>query len=137
METSLKTLQIVRLALLVSIVFYVLIAKLLPSSAIPNPTIFYAVTLMAAWCVVVIFVMGRKFVLRSELVLAAQPADAKALARWRAGYLITYSCSEAVALWGLVLHFLGFALPQIAPFYVAGFILLLFFSPRRLSNEVG
>ncbi len=137
MESSLKVLQMVRLAMLMSIVCYVFIAKLLPSSATPNPIIFYAITLMSVILVAVMFIMRRTLVLPSEAALATQPGDGKALARWRIGYLLTYCLSEAVALYGLVLHFLGFTLSQVAPFYLAGFILILFFGPRHPSNEIG
>jgi hypothetical protein len=137
METSLRTLQIVRIAMLVSIVIYGFFAGLLPSSATPNPVIFYAITLMAVVLVAMMSVMRRMYVLRSEPVLAAQPNDAKALTRWRTGYLIRFCLSEAIALYGLALHFLGFSIPHVAPFYLVGFVLLLFFAPRRPSNEIG
>jgi hypothetical protein len=34
-------------------------------------------------------------------------------------------------MFGLVLRLIGFSLSQVASFYIAGFILLLFFGPRR------
>jgi FtsH-binding integral membrane protein len=137
MESSLKALQVVRMAMLVSIVFYILIALLAPSAARPSPIVFYAVTLMAISLVVVLFVTRRILVLRMETVLATQPQDERALARWRTGCIVTYCLSEAVALYGLVLHFLGFTLSEVAPFYLGGFILLLFFGPRRPPNGIG
>jgi hypothetical protein len=39
--------------------------------------------------------------------------------------------SESIAIFGLVLRILGFSLSQVASFYISGFILLLFFGPRR------
>jgi hypothetical protein len=44
---------------------------------------------------------------------------------------MTYALSEAIAIFGLVLRLIGFSLSQVAYFYIAGFILLLFFGPRR------
>jgi hypothetical protein len=88
-------------------------------------------------CVAQIFVMRRKFVQRSEVLLAAQPADAAALKRWRAWHLITYWMCQAVAFYGILLRFLGFAFFQVAPFYLAGFILLVFYVPRAPSNTIG
>src|SRR5437667_5675387 len=82
-------------------------------------------------------IVRRLFVLRSEAALAAQPSDSKVLARWRVGYLLTYVLSEGIALSGVVLHFLGFALAQVTPFFLTGFVLLVFFRPRRASNELG
>jgi hypothetical protein len=45
--------------------------------------------------------------------------------------LETYTLCEALALLGLVLRFLGFSFQQSLPFYIASFVLLLFFGPRE------
>jgi hypothetical protein len=76
---------------------------------------------------------------QSESMLAMRPGDALTLNRWRAGYIMTYALSEAIAMFGLVLRILGFSLSQVLSFYVAGFALLLFFGPRRprpIANSV-
>jgi F0F1-type ATP synthase membrane subunit c/vacuolar-type H+-ATPase subunit K len=78
----------------------------------------------------------RLFVLRAEVTLAAQPEDATALNRWRAGYIITYALCEAMALFGLVLRVLGFTLSEVTPFYLVGFVLILVFTPRRPPAEI-
>jgi len=70
--------------------------------------------------------------------LATRPNDAATLSRWRAGHIMTYALSEAIAIFGLVLRIIGFSLSQVASFYIAGFILLLFFGPRRpVANQAG
>lgn len=38
---------------------------------------------------------------------------------------------EALAVFGIVLRFKGFALQQSLPFYAGGLVLLFFFSPRQ------
>jgi hypothetical protein len=76
-------------------------------------------------------------VLRAEEALVRNEQDALSLARWRSGYVLIYALCEAVALYGLVLRFMGFTLTQVAPFYVVGFVLLFFFSPRRPSSAIG
>ena len=40
---------------------------------------------------------------------------------------------EAIALFGFVLRFSGFSFSQIAAFYLAGFVMILFFSPKIAS----
>ena len=45
-----------------------------------------------------------------------------------------YCLSEAVAVYGLVLHFFGFSLSQVRPFFFAGLMLLFFFEPRRVMG---
>ena len=137
MDTAVKTLQIVRGAMLASVILYFFIAEKLASTGSPNPVILYAVTAMAVSLVAVLFVMRRILVLPSAAALATQPGDATALSRWRTGHLLTYCLCEAIALYGLVLRFLGFGSFQVAPFYLAGFLLLLFYVPRAPSNAIG
>jgi hypothetical protein len=48
---------------------------------------------------------------------------------------MTYALSEAIAIFGLLLRFIGFSFSHVASFYVAGFILLLFFGPRRPVSQ--
>jgi hypothetical protein len=48
---------------------------------------------------------------------------------------VTYCLSEAIALYGMVLHFLGFGLSQIVPFFIAGLGLIIFYWPRTTGNR--
>ena len=131
MESARKTLQIIQAAFLISIVIYAWLVKTIPSTVPANLQIFRIITLVAVLDVIVIFVLRRNLVIRAEQTLALQPEDATALQRWRTGYITTWAVSEAVALFGVVLHFIGFTLTQAAPFLIAGFVLILFFGPRR------
>jgi len=142
METALKVMQMMRLALPVSIGLYVFIGETVFHDArsvrpTPNPVLFYVLTFVATTIVALIFIMRRVLAPRSQSALAGQSVDANALNRWQTGQIMTYALSEATALFGLVLRMLGFSLSQVAPFYVAGFVLLLFFSPRLPSNTIG
>jgi hypothetical protein len=135
MQSSRRSIQAIRFVMLVSIALYARLVWWLPSSAIPNPLVFRAITAAAVLLVVMIFVMRRIQVTRAEVLLAAQPQDAKLLLRWRAAYLVTYALSEAIVLNGFVLHFLGFALSQVAPFFIAGSALILFLGPKSAPNQ--
>lgn len=130
MEAARKMMQVMRGAFLVSIILYAVVAKILPAATAPNVVIYRAIALLAVVDVAIIFVCRRMMVRPAEGVLASHPEDPAALARWRTGYLITYALSEAAALYGLVLHFLGFNLVQVAPFLITGFVLILFYAPR-------
>jgi F0F1-type ATP synthase membrane subunit c/vacuolar-type H+-ATPase subunit K len=130
MKTAISTLQIMRIAMLSSIAIYVLIVKQLPSSIQANPVIYYAMVFLAVWVVVGVFFLQQKFVKASESVLTTNPDDVAAQKRWRAGYLLIYAFSDAIALYGVVLHFVGFTMTQVAPFLIAGFLLIVFYSPR-------
>jgi hypothetical protein len=136
METVLKTLQIIRAALIVSIVMYAFVGEVAGQRvrSQPSPVLFYALSFIAVALVMVMFMMRRLLILPSELALAQQPSDEGALNRWRTGYVVTYALSESVGLLGLVLRILGFTLSQVVPLYVGGFVLLAFFGPRRPSR---
>jgi F0F1-type ATP synthase membrane subunit c/vacuolar-type H+-ATPase subunit K len=139
MEPARKTVQMIRIALLVSIALYVLIGERVGQTMVraPNRNLYFVLTLVAITTVGMMFAVRRLFVLRAEATLAAQPEDTAALNRWRSGYIITYALSEAVAVFGLVLRILGCTLSQVAPFYLVGFVLMLLFGPRRPSRESG
>jgi hypothetical protein len=132
MEAARKFIQTIRFVLAGAIAIYALMVLRLPSSATPKPITLRALTVVAVSIVILIFVMRRIQVLPTEAILEKQPQDAKALARWRQGYIVTYALRLSIALYGLVLHFFGFPTSQVAPFFVAGFVLILFLGPRTV-----
>jgi hypothetical protein len=135
MEATRKFIQIVRFVLLSAIVIYGLIVFRLPSSATPKPVVLRAITVLTVSLVVLLFVMRRIQVHPAAAILEKQPQDAKALARWRQGHLVTYTLSLSIALYGLVLHFLGFSASRVAPFFVVGIVLILFLGPRAIPSR--
>lgn len=135
MESTGKLLRAIQFAMLASVVLYVFVGEQVSVSSVANPMLFYALSFGAITTVGVMLVMRRTLVLPSEVALRSRPDDTASLNRWRVGYVITYALSEAVALFGLVLRITGFTLSQVAPFYIAGFILLAFFSPRPRLAE--
>ena len=138
MEPARKTVQMIRIALLVGIALGVFIGEHVGSrmSVAPERNLYFALTLVALTTVGMIFSVRRLFVLRSEATLSAQPGDHAALSRWRSGYIIVYALSAAMASIGLLLRIRGFTLSQVAPFYLVGFVLTLLFGPRRRSREI-
>jgi hypothetical protein len=135
MVATLKFIQTVRFVLAGAVVMYAFVIFRLPSSAKPNPTMLRALTVVAVSVAILIFVMRRIQVLPAEAILQGQPQDAKALARLRQGYLVTYALSLSIALYGVVLHFVGFSMSQIAPFFVAGFALIVFLGPKITAQS--
>jgi hypothetical protein len=129
---SLKNLQLIRIAMLATVVFYAVIATLTPASGEPNPIAFYAFTAIAIAEVGAIFVMRRALVSPAQMGAMPQLDAATVSMKPGTALIVIYCLSEPVALYGLVLHFLGFSLSQVAPFFVAGFVLLFFFEPRRV-----
>jgi hypothetical protein len=131
-ENAIKIVRVVQIAMLLSVGMFVVAGEMVGSiPKLSNPTLFYALSLATITIVGVILVVRRTLVLQSAVTLATRPNDVATLNRWRAGYVMTYALSEAIAMFGLVLRLIGFSLSQVASFYIAGFILLLFFGPRR------
>lgn len=132
MSTALKSLRIVQLGMMGSIVAYAVAGQIAgPAPRAINPTLNYAFTTLAVLIVGVIFVVRRTLVLPSADNLAAHPDDSLALNHWKTGYQATYVLCEALALFGLVLRFSGGNVQQSLPFYIGGFVLLFFFGPRK------
>jgi hypothetical protein len=132
MENAIKIVRLIQIAMLLSVGMFVVAGEMVGSiPKLSDPTLFYALSLATITIVGVILVVRRTLVLQSAVTLATRPNDLATLNRWRAGYVMTYALSEAIALFGLVLRLIGFTLSQVASFYIAGFILLLFFGPRR------
>ena len=129
---SLKNLKVIRIAMLASVVFYGVIATLVPSNGEPNPVVFYAFAAIAIIEVAGIFVLRRVV---SPQTATLSPPDEKVSVKPELALIIIYCLSEAVALYGLVLHFFGFSLSQVAPFFFAGLVLLFFFEPRRVVAD--
>jgi hypothetical protein len=131
-ESAIKIVRLIQIAMLLSVAMLVVVGEIVGSiPRLSNPTLFYALSLATITIVGVILVVRRTLVLQSAVTLAARPNDVATLNRWRAGYVMTYALSEAIAMFGLVLRVIGFSLSQVASFYIAGFILLVFFGPRR------
>jgi F0F1-type ATP synthase membrane subunit c/vacuolar-type H+-ATPase subunit K len=135
MNRALKTLRAVQWSMLASILLYVLLGEVAgPAARAVDPALSYIFSTLAVAIVGVIFVVRRTLVLRAAESLATHPDDALSLNHWRTGYIATYALCEALALFGLVLRFLGYNLQQSVPFYLGGFVLLFFFRPRQPAS---
>lgn len=82
-------------------------------------------------------VVRRIILMPAESTLAGDSENAAALNRWRIGYVAIFVLSEAIVLYGVVLRFVGVEFQQVVPFFLAGFMLMLFFGPRRPSAALG
>jgi hypothetical protein len=138
MDSSLKLLRMVRLFLLATIVLYAAMAEHFgPAPKAQAPIVFYAITGVAISLIATILAIRRGRLAKLEKILSCDQEDIAALNPWRATYLLIFMACEAIALYGLVLRFLGFTFTQVASFYIAGFVLMLYFAPRRPCNAIG
>ena len=123
-------------ALLGSVLLYAVVGEILRFRArTADPSLSYVFTTVGVAIVGIIFVVRRTLVMRSAENLAAHPDDSLTLSHWKSGYIATYALCEALALFGLVLRFMGFKFEQSLPFYVGGFVLLFFFGPREPAGS--
>jgi hypothetical protein len=133
MDSALRQLRIIWLALLAAISTYSVLSFYVSMHSVPQPIIFRVIALLAVSEVLLLFLFRRRFVLQNALLLAADAANASALAQWRVGYIVVWAMSLSVALYGLVLRYLGFDFRQVSIFFIAGGALMLLFAPRRPS----
>jgi hypothetical protein len=136
---SVRTVQVVRLWMLIAVGAYFLIAVRLPATAhdAPPRMVEIGVVIVSMACVGSVFYFHSKYVLRSEALMRETPGDAQATKRWAKGYIAIYVLSVAVALYGMVLHFLGAPPAHIVPFFIVGAALLFWFKPRPRRDEIG
>ena len=136
MRNALKLLRTLQLTLLGSVVLYAIVGEVVgPLRGSANPTLSYVLTTVGVAVVGMILVVRRTLVLRSATTLAEKPEDGLTLNHWKTGYIATYALCETLALFGLILRFMGFGFQQSVPFYVGGFVLLFFFGPREPSQQ--
>jgi hypothetical protein len=139
MKSALSTLRLIHVLMLISI----LVIAYLPEHLHPHPDhppqpmIYYALTFIAVLDIVLTFVFRRLMITRAEKVLAVTPEDGAALNRWRTGQLLSICMCVAVALYGLVLRFIGFSLGQVIYFYVVAVVLMLYVTPRLPDSYNG
>src|ERR1022692_3481890 len=127
MTKALKTLRAVQWSMLASIVLYGIVGEVVgPAARGVDATLSY---LFATLSVAIVGVR-RTLVLRAAESLATRPEDSLSLNHWRTGYIATYALCEALALFGLILRFRASPVQASMPYYLGGFVLLLFFRPR-------
>ena len=129
--------RLVQIAMLVSVVLYVVVGELVGHSGGSNNGLFYGMSLASISTLGAALVVRRTLVLPAEALLEKKPADPLVQSRWKTGYIFLYALCEALALFGLILRVAGFALGQVWGFYLGGFLLLLLFSPRTPRSQTG
>jgi hypothetical protein len=128
----LRSLRMLYGSLLASIVLYVYVMKLMPVQVSEplNPLVPWILGVLAAADLSMAQVIrSRKLSLALE-TLRTKPDDVRALGQWRIGAIISVALASSVALFGLVLHFIGGSTWQVAPFMVAGAVAMLIWWPQ-------
>ncbi|MGZ4840024.1 MAG: hypothetical protein ACXVZR_15855 [Terriglobales bacterium] len=130
METAVRLVRLVQVAMVVCVVVYVAVGELMGRAAASNNALFYTMSLASISTLGAALVVRRTLVLPAEALLREKPSDPLVQARWKTAYIFLYALCEALALFGLILRMAGFTLVHVWGFYLGGFLLLLLFSPR-------
>lgn len=131
-DASLRLLRIIQAVLLTSVVLYAVMGELAgPQEARDIKQARLILYALAGGLLVATGALRTRIISPAEQALRSQPDDALALARWRAGNIVSFALAEAVALYGLALRMMGATLLQALPFYAGAAALLLIFTPRR------
>jgi len=131
MDSSLRRLQTIRFALLGSIVLYFLVSLYSPVPSNGSPQMFRILALTSAVIAAAVFVLRAKVLAPSATLAATQPEDATAMSLWRTSHIIMWALCEVIAMYGLLMRYLGSTVAEAAPFFAAGFLLILLLGPRR------
>jgi hypothetical protein len=132
MDSAVRLVRVVQIAMLVSIALYVVTGELLLKLKVagnPRDALFHALSFISISLVGATLVVRRTLVLPSEALLFRSD-DPLTVARWRSGHLLLYALCEVLGLFGLILRIDGFTLGNVWGFYLGAFLLLLLYSPR-------
>jgi hypothetical protein len=119
LSSSIRFLRTVWLTMLPFVVGYSVLPEILGTAQKPgNPAFFNAISAVAITCIVVCFLFRRRFIAAAATVLVKDPRDIAALKRWQIGHILHFALSLSVALYSLVLRYVGFlAIARFAVLY--------------------
>jgi hypothetical protein len=138
LNASVRLLRVIHVSFLISIGLFVWLSTILANTNTRQikPLLYWILAVLSCWCVFTAFSFKKKLSGMSEVKFRAGTVlDAKEIRRWTAGYLVAFACSEAVVLYGFFALFCNASQYQVAPFFLAGTGLLIYFWPRSLSVE--
>lgn len=130
-QKSLRNIRIVHFAFLAAPALLYFVLAAIPITAKGEPSFMPTVLVVLA-----VGEVGIATVFRSKLIrpafekLQQSPQDSAALAQWLRGNILSFAFALTVVLYGFVLRVLGFSWNIAAWFFVAGFFLLLLWTPR-------
>jgi hypothetical protein len=132
LENTIRSMRIIYVALLFTMILYVLMAEALTHHDVHDVHVLWLAFLLTGLMIVGIALLFRIKMLQPAIeTLQEKPDDQIALARWRAGNILSFVLAESIVLFGFALRFLGGTITQSLPFYIVGVALMLVWWPRR------
>ncbi len=123
-------------ALFVSVCLYWPMLKFLPMNpaTAPPPVVLQALTLVAIGSAGAVLFLRFN---RIPAIWSRQPLESAALNQLRTLYILCYVLAESVALYGMVLYFLGGPREQALWFFTGSVVLFLLCYPRAPETPMG
>ena len=132
LENNVRSMRIVHAVLLSSMILYILMAEKLSHQEPHDIHMIWIGFQVSGLMILAIALFFRiKMLQPAAVTLQEKPADQTALARWRAGNILSFVLAETVVLFGFALRFIGGTTWQSLPFYIVGIALMLVWWPHR------
>jgi hypothetical protein len=129
---TLRGLRIIWRALLFATVLYVWVTERFHyRGKTINPGLYTAICVLSISLIVSIFRLRKRLV--KQLQKWSNTMEPSALRRAYAFQIMLMACSFAEIVYGVLVRFLGATLAQTLPFYILGFLLLLYFKPKEID----
>jgi hypothetical protein len=131
MDNQLKQLSLIRTVFVLTIPIYVFLAMRAPLRPTPQPILFNVIAVVAVVEATVAFFLRNKLIRDAESTWRENPNSKPGLARWFTANIVPWAMCLSIAIYGIVLRYLGYSFRSVAPFFFAGALLMFFFPPRR------
>ena len=130
-EETISKVRLLHLTFITTIFLFVLAIEVSHFGEQPvSAQILVAIQYVTIIDILIGLMMRRKFMEAALEALKRTPEDANALLRWRNANIYSFVHAETVALFGVVLKFLGSSWRLAGPFFVIALLLLLWWTPR-------
>jgi F0F1-type ATP synthase membrane subunit c/vacuolar-type H+-ATPase subunit K len=131
-EKALRWGRILHAAFLLASIAYVLLpVALIKTQTSDVDSVFVAaISVIAIATLIAAAFFRRRTLAPAAEALGTNPDDAEAAARWRRGLILSFVFCETAILFGLMLRVMGTSWNICGPFYIAGILLLLAWTPK-------
>ncbi len=129
-ESAVRLTRIVHAVFLLSIIFMAVAAEKAAPLDAKDVRMLQGVLALACISDLGFALWFRRRIPRAVEALRAKPEDPAPLEQWRTANLVTFAVCEAIALFGVVLRFLGGSFGDSAPFYAVAILMMLVWTPR-------
>lgn len=132
MDSQLRQVQIVWIALFVAGIVYVALPEFIAVQPREISPILYPILAVQSVVILAVVVFLRKMLIgRAVEVLATDANNRAAILKWRSGEIATAALCESIVLLGLVVRFVGGTRVQSALLYLLGLGAMIVFWPKR------